>query len=104
MLFVSLFAGLVPVKDLGHMVSIGTLLAFVLVCIGILVLRKKMPDAPRAFKTPLVPYVPIIGIIVCGYLMYALPITSWIRLIIWMIIGILIYLLYGQKNSKMRNK
>src|SRR5690606_39941722 len=69
MVFVSIFAGFVPVTDLGHMVSIGTLLAFTLVCIGVIVMRVKMPDAPRAFRTPLVPLVPILGIIVCGYLM-----------------------------------
>jgi len=101
MFFVSIFAGFVPVKELGHMVSIGTLLAFSLVCIGVLVMRKKMPDAPRAFKTPLVPFVPIAGILVCGYLMSALPFESWIRLIIWMALGVLIYILYGKRNSKM---
>lgn len=101
MIFVSLFAGFVPVSDLGHMVSIGTLLAFSLVCIGVLVLRKKMPDAPRSFKTPLVPYIPIAGVLVCGYLMYALPMESWIRLIIWMALGVVVYFAYGQKNSKL---
>jgi len=101
MIFVSLFAGFVPVSDLGHMVSIGTLLAFSLVCIGVLVLRKKMPDAPRSFKTPLVPYIPIAGVLVCGYLMYALPLESWIRLIIWMALGVVVYFAYGQKNSKL---
>ena len=101
MVFVSLFAGFVPVSDLGHMVSIGTLLAFSLVCIGVLVLRKKMPDAPRSFKTPLVPYIPIAGVLVCGYLMYALPMESWIRLIIWMALGVVVYFAYGQKNSKL---
>lgn len=101
MVFVSLFAGFVPVKELGHMVSIGTLLAFSLVCIGVLVLRKKMPDAPRAFKVPLVPFIPIAGIVVCGYLMSALPLESWIRLIIWMVLGVVIYLIYGQHRSKL---
>lgn len=103
MIFVSLFAGFVPVSDLGHMVSIGTLFAFVLVCIGVLILRKKMPDIPRAFKTPLVPFVPIMGIIVCVYLMYALPLESWLRLCIWLAIGLLIYFVYGKKNSKLRH-
>lgn len=102
MFFVSIFAGLVPVSDLGHMVSIGTLFAFVLVCIGVMVMRKKMPDLPRAFKTPLVPFVPIMGILVCVYLMYALPSESWLRLAIWLVIGLAIYFFYGQKNSKMR--
>ena len=101
LVFVSLFAGFVPVSDLGHMVSIGTLLAFVLVCIGVMVMRKKMPDAPRSFKTPLVPFVPIAGILVCLYLMYSLPQESWIRLIVWMALGIVIYFVYGKKNSKL---
>lgn len=104
MVFVSLFAGFVPVSDLGHMVSIGTLLAFSLVCIGVMVMRKKMPDAPRAFRTPLVPFVPIAGVVVCGYLMYALPLESWIRLIIWMAIGVLLYFTYGKRNSKLNNE
>ena len=103
MVFVSLFAGFVPVSDLGHMVSIGTLLAFVLVCIGVLVMRKKMPDAPRSFRTPLVPFVPIMGVLICLYLMYSLPYESWFRLIIWMGLGVAFYFLYGKKNSKLNN-
>ncbi|WP_282787392.1 amino acid permease [Flavobacterium croceum] len=101
LVFVSLFAGFVPVSDLGHMVSIGTLLAFVLVCIGVLVMRKKMPDVPRSFKTPLVPFVPVAGVLVCLFLMYSLPAESWVRLFIWMALGIIIYFLYGKKNSKL---
>ncbi|KFF06512.1 amino acid permease [Flavobacterium reichenbachii] len=103
LVFVSLFAGLVPVSDLGHMVSIGTLLAFVLVCIGVMVMRKKMPDVPRAFKTPWVPFVPVAGIVICLALMYSLPNESWARLVIWMALGILIYFVYGKKNSKLNN-
>lgn len=103
LVFVSLFAGLVPVSDLGHMVSIGTLLAFVLVCIGVMVMRKKMPDAPRAFKTPWVPFVPIAGIVICLALMYSLPNESWARLVVWMALGIAIYFIYGKKNSKLNN-
>ncbi|MBS7252394.1 amino acid permease [Flavobacterium branchiicola] len=103
LVFVSLFAGLVPVSDLGHMVSIGTLLAFVLVCIGVMVMRHKMPDAPRAFRTPLVPFVPVAGILICLALMYALPNESWARLVIWMALGIIIYFVYGKKNSKLNN-
>jgi APA family basic amino acid/polyamine antiporter len=99
MVFVSLFAGFVPVSDLGHMVSIGTLLAFSLVCLGVLIMRYKMPEAKRTFKTPLMPFVPIAGIVVCVYLMTALPLESWYRLIIWMVIGVGIYFFYGKKNS-----
>jgi len=103
LVFVSLFAGLVPVSDLGHMVSIGTLLAFVLVCIGVMVMRKKMPDAPRAFRTPWVPFVPVAGIVICLALMYSLPNESWVRLVVWMALGIIIYFIYGKKNSKLNN-
>ncbi|MWB95074.1 amino acid permease [Flavobacterium sp. GA093] len=103
LVFVSLFAGLVPVSDLGHMVSIGTLLAFVLVCIGVMVMRKKMPDAPRAFRTPWVPFVPVAGIVICLALMYSLPNESWARLVIWMALGVAIYFAYGKKNSKLNN-
>lgn len=102
LLFVSLFAGFVPVSDLGHMVSIGTLFAFTLVCIGILVLRKSMPDIPRPFRTPFVPFVPIMGILVCVYLMYSLPTESWLRLFAWMALGVLIYVFYGRHHSKIR--
>ncbi|WP_343703561.1 amino acid permease [Chitinophaga sp.] len=101
MVFVSLFAGLVPVSDLGHMVSIGTLFAFSLVCIGVIIMRKKMPEIPRAFKTPLVPFVPIMGVLVCGYLMYSLPKESWARLAIWLALGLAIYFFYSRHNSKL---
>ncbi|GAA4210841.1 amino acid permease [Pedobacter jeongneungensis] len=103
MLFVSIFAGFVPVTDLGHMVSIGTLFAFSLVCIGVMLLRKTDPDRPRPFKTPFVPFVPIMGIIVCVYLMSSLPIEAWIRLAIWMALGVAIYFFYGKKNSVLGN-
>jgi APA family basic amino acid/polyamine antiporter len=99
MVFVSLFAGFVPVTDLGHMVSIGTLFAFSLVCIGVLILRKTDPDRERPFRTPLVPVVPILGVVVCFYLMYSLPFEAWIRLAIWMAVGIAIYFFYGKQNS-----
>lgn len=104
MLFVSIFAGFVPVTDLGHMVSIGTLFAFSLVCIGVMLLRRTDPDRPRPFKTPLVPFVPIMGVIVCVYLMSSLPLEAWIRLAIWMALGIAIYFFYGKGNSVLRNK
>lgn len=102
MLFVSLFSGFVPVSDLGHMVSIGTLFAFILVCIGIIIMRKTMPDVPRKFKAPFVPGVPLLGVIVCLLMMLSLPKESWERLIIWMAIGILIYFLYSRKHSVIR--
>ncbi|MBX9851798.1 MAG: amino acid permease [Cytophagaceae bacterium] len=99
-IFVGLFAAFVPVTVVGEMTSIGTLFAFILVCIGVLILRKKRPDAPRAFRTPWVPFVPVMGIGVCLYMMYALPVDTWIRLVIWMAIGLVIYFIYGRKHSK----
>lgn len=103
MVFVSAFAGFVPVSDLGHMVSIGTLFAFTLVCIGILVLRKTQPNIERPFKTPLVPLVPILGIVVCVIMMLSLPGESWERLAIWLGLGLIIYFAYSKKHSKLNN-
>lgn len=99
MIFVSLFAAFVPARVVGEMTSIGTLFAFILVCIGVWVLRVKQPDAPRAFKTPLVPLIPILGIVTCLFMMVFLPLDTWIRLIVWMIIGFDVYLYYGMKHS-----
>lgn len=103
MLFVSLFAAFVPARVVGEMTSIGTLLAFVLVCAGVIVLRKKQPDLPRAFKTPLVPLVPILGIVACLIMMVALPGDTWLRLLIWLLAGFAIYFGYSIKNSKLNN-
>ncbi len=103
MLFVSSFAAFVPARVVGEMTSIGTLFAFIMVCIGVWVMRKKMPDLPRAFKTPFVPLVPILGIVVCLFMMVFLPMDTWIRLIIWMLIGMDIYLAYGVKHSHLGN-
>jgi len=99
MFIVSLFAAFVPARVVGEMTSIGTLFAFILVCLGVLVMRNKMPEAPRAFRTPLVPLVPILGVFVCLFMMVFLPLDTWIRLIVWMMIGFDIYLYYGMKNS-----
>jgi APA family basic amino acid/polyamine antiporter len=99
MVFVSLFAAFVPARVVGEMTSIGTLFAFILVCIGVIVMRKKMPDLPRAFRTPLVPLVPILGVFTCLFMMVFLPTDTWIRLIVWMLVGFDVYLFYGVKNS-----
>jgi APA family basic amino acid/polyamine antiporter len=101
-LFAALFAGFLPIGLLGELVSIGTLLAFVIVCLGLIVLRKKEPDAPRAFRTPWVPFVPILGALICLAQMAALPKDTWIRLIGWMLIGFVIYFSYGRKHSRVR--
>ena len=103
MLFVSAFAAFVPARVVGEMTSIGTLFAFILVCIGIWVMRKKMPELPRAFKTPMVPLVPLLGIITCLFMMVFLPMDTWIRLLVWMLIGLDIYLVYGAKHSMLGN-
>jgi APA family basic amino acid/polyamine antiporter len=104
MVFVSLFAGFVPARIVGEMVSIGTLLAFVLVCAGVWVMRVKMPNAPRTFKTPLVPLVPILGMLICLGMMAFLPADTWIRLLVWMALGIVIYFAYSKKNSFLRKQ
>jgi APA family basic amino acid/polyamine antiporter len=103
MLFVSLFAAFVPARVVGEMTSIGTLFAFILVCIGVWVMRRKMPELPRAFKTPMVPLVPILGIFTCLFMMVFLPMDTWIRLLVWMLIGMDIYLVYGAKHSRLGN-
>ncbi|MEX6689269.1 amino acid permease [Danxiaibacter flavus] len=101
-IFISLFAGLVPISVVGEMTSIGTLLAFIMVCAGVLILRKQQPDVHRPFRTPFVPLVPILGIITCLVMMVSLPADTWIRLIVWLAIGFAIYFGYGKKNSRLR--
>ena len=96
----AVLAGSLPIGLLGEMVSIGTLLAFILVCAGILILRYREPDRERPFKCPLVPIIPAGGILACFYLMYGLPWHTWERLIAWMIIGFIIYFAYGKNHSK----
>ncbi len=104
MVFVSLFGAFVPANVVGEMVSIGTLFAFVLVCIGIWVLRVKQPDAPRGFKVPLVPLIPILGVATCVFMMVFLPADTWLRLGAWMLLGVVIYLLYSRHHSVLRKK
>jgi APA family basic amino acid/polyamine antiporter len=98
-LVAAVIAGMFPIGLLGELVSIGTLLAFVIVCGGIIVLRRKQPDLPRPFRTPLVPLVPILGILTCLGMMALLPSDTWLRLIIWLAIGLAIYFAYGRKHS-----
>jgi APA family basic amino acid/polyamine antiporter len=94
-------AGLFPIGLLGELVSIGTLLAFVIVCAGIIVLRYTSPNLARPFRTPFVPLVPILGILICGYMMSSLPRATWERLIVWMVLGLAIYFLYSRRHSKL---
>jgi basic amino acid/polyamine antiporter, APA family len=94
-------AGLFPIGVLSELVSIGTLLAFVIVCISVIVLRKTRPDVPRLFKAPLVPLLPIAGVILCFSQMVFLPPPTWIRLAIWLVIGLAIYFFYGYRKSRL---
>ncbi|MCE1198276.1 MAG: amino acid permease [Marinilabiliales bacterium] len=97
--FAAVIAGIFPIGVLGELVSIGTLLAFVIVCAGVIILRKTDPNAVRPFKTPMVPLFPILGMLICLAQMAALPLDTWIRLFAWMAIGMLIYYFYGRKKS-----
>src|SRR3989441_5055485 len=100
-LFVASMAGVLPLTLLAEMTNIGTLFAFVIVCAAVLVMRKTNPDANRPFRAPLVPLVPILGILTCLLLMFSLPAENWYRLIIWLVIGLVIYFLYGRRHSVM---
>lgn len=101
MAVISLLAAFVPARLAGEMTSIGTLFAFTLVCAGVLIVRRTMPHVPRAFKTPFVPLIPVLGILTCLSLMLFLPADTWIRLVLWMLIGLDIYVAYGLKHSKL---
>ncbi|RZJ35127.1 MAG: amino acid permease [Flavobacterium sp.] len=103
LMIVGLFAAFVPGDIVGDMTSIGTLFAFILVCISVIVLRKREPDMKREFKTPFVPFVPILGVVVCLAMIYGLGWTNWLRLIGWLVIGFGIYFGYSKKHSKLNN-
>jgi basic amino acid/polyamine antiporter, APA family len=103
LIIVGAFAAFVPGDVVGDMTSIGTLFAFVLVCIAVIILRKTDPDLPRQFKTPWVPLVPILGVAACGLMMVGLGWTNWLRLIGWLALGFIIYFGYSRKNSKLNN-
>jgi APA family basic amino acid/polyamine antiporter len=101
-IFVAIFASLIPIGILGELVSIGTLLAFVIVCAGVWVMRRKRPEIHRPFKTPWVPFTPIMGILVSGLMMVSLPGDTWLRLVIWLVIGMAVYFFYGRRHSRVQ--
>ena len=100
----AIVGSITPIDDIGKMVNIGTLLAFIIVCVAIIVLRRTDPDRARPFRTPLVPLVPILGILFNGYMMYKLGIWNWVRLIVWLIIGLVVYFAYSRKHSKVQQR
>ncbi len=101
-IFVAIVAGFIDIGEAAELTNIGTLFAFAIVCLGVIVLRIKEPNRPRPFKTPFSPYIPIFGIISCMYLSFSLPALTWYRFIFWFIAGMIIYLFYGYKNSRAR--
>jgi APA family basic amino acid/polyamine antiporter len=95
----AIVGSLVPIDDIGKMVNIGTLFAFVLVCVSVMALRRTNPDQPRPFRTPWVPAVPLLGVAFNGYMIYKLGVVNWIRLIVWLVIGLVIYFSYSRHHS-----
>jgi APA family basic amino acid/polyamine antiporter len=97
---VGLTAALLPIQEIAELANIGTLFAFVLVCLGLWILRRVDPARPRPFRTPMVPLVPILGVISCGYLVLSLPLVTWIRFFVWMAVGMVVYFSYGRFHSR----
>lgn len=104
MVLVGSFAAFAPLSLVGHLTSIGTLLAFAIVCASVIVLRKTQPHLPRPFRTPWVPFVPIMGILICFVLMFSLGFLTWIRLIMWLTIGLVVYFAYGKNHSHLAKR
>jgi APA family basic amino acid/polyamine antiporter len=100
--FTSLFAAFLPESIVGEMTSIGTLFAFMLVCAGVWIMRSRRPDIPRGFTVPALPLVSILGILVCGAMIYGLGWTNWLRLAVWLVIGLVFYFAYGMSHSKLQ--
>jgi APA family basic amino acid/polyamine antiporter len=98
---VGIVGGLVPITILGELVSIGTLFAFVVVCAAVLYLRRTQPGLARPFRCPLVPFVPIAGVLSCVFLMVGLPLDTWIRLVVWLAVGLVVYFAYGRSHSEL---
>jgi APA family basic amino acid/polyamine antiporter len=103
-LIMATLSGLIPIDELAQLVNIGTLFAFITVCVGVIILRYTQPELKRPFKTPLMPYIPILGVISCGFLVYHLPWVTMLRFIIWMIVGMFVYFGYSQIHSVLQSK
>jgi APA family basic amino acid/polyamine antiporter len=101
---VSIFAAIFPIGELGQLVSIGTLLAFGIVCAAVLILRYRRPDIERPFRAPLFPFVPVAGVLVSMLLMISLPGVTWLRLVIWLVVGAFVYAFYGRRSSRVREE
>ncbi len=99
--FTALFGAFVPGDIVGEMTSIGTLFAFMLVCAGVWIMRVRRPDLERGFTVPALPVVAVLGIVVCGAMIYGLGWTNWLRLIAWLALGLIIYFVYGRRHSKL---
>ncbi|MHB1920975.1 MAG: amino acid permease [Chitinophagaceae bacterium] len=104
LVFVGLFAGFIPENVVGDMTSIGTLFAFILVCLGVVIMRRTNPHAVRPFKTPFSPVFPILGALICGFMVFGLGWANWMRLIVWMVIGFFVYFGYSRKHSKINQE
>jgi APA family basic amino acid/polyamine antiporter len=101
-LIVAIMAGLIPLSALAELVNIGTLFAFLVVSAGVMILRRTRPDLPRAFRVPLVPVVPILSILGCLFVMFNLPVETWLRFVAWMLIGSVLYFVYGRRHSRLQ--
>jgi APA family basic amino acid/polyamine antiporter len=99
--FTGLFAAFIPEDVVGEMTSIGTLFAFILVCAGVWIMRRRRPDLERSFRVPAVPFVSSAGILVCGAMIYGLGWTNWMRLLVWLAIGLVIYFSYSKSHSRL---
>jgi APA family basic amino acid/polyamine antiporter len=101
---VSVMGAFLPLRILAELVNIGTLLAFLIVCAAVLIMRRTHPDVPRPFRAPLGSIVPILGILCCLLLMFSLPAENWLRLVVWLAIGLAIYFAYGRRHSRLSNQ
>jgi APA family basic amino acid/polyamine antiporter len=99
MVFVSFFSGFLPIVMLGHMTSFGTLFAFIIVCIGVIVLRRTRPELPRPYRTPWVPAVPALGVLVCLLMLLFLPAITWLMALVWLVIGYAVYFGYSRRAA-----